>query len=131
SALFILGFLFIANHTAYAQNEAIIGLEEATQEPFFDSAKILPTLSFRNLGPYRGGRSIAAAGIEGDILTYYAGFTGGGVYKTEDAGQSWTNISDDYFKIGSIGAIAVSDSDSDVIYVGTGESCIRGNISPG
>ncbi len=81
---------------------------------------------FRNIGPFRGGRSVAASGVISDPMTYYMGTCGGGVWKTEDAGLSWHNISDGYFKTGSVGAIEVADSDPNVIYVGMGEHAIRG-----
>ncbi len=83
-------------------------------------------LKFRNIGPYRGGRSNTVSGVIGDPLTYYMGTVGGGVYKTTDAGISWKNITDEYFKTGSVGAIAVSESDPNVIYVGMGEHAVRG-----
>ncbi|MFH1572701.1 MAG: glycosyl hydrolase, partial [Acidobacteriota bacterium] len=88
-------------------------------------------LRYRLLDFGRGGRSTAVAGVSSDPLTYYAGYTGGGVWKTQDAGQTWTSVSDDHFEAGSIGAITVADSDPNVIYVGTGSACPRGNISPG
>jgi len=80
--------------------------------------KFSQLLKYRNIGPFRGGRSVAASGVKGDPMTYYMGITGGGVWKTEDAGQFWTNISDGYFKTGSVGAVAVSESDPNVVYVG-------------
>lgn len=83
-------------------------------------------LVWRSIGPYRGGRSVAAVGVVGDPLTYYMGNTGGGVWKTKDAGVTWNNISDGYFKTGSVGAIAVADSDPNVVYVGMGEHAPRG-----
>lgn len=83
-------------------------------------------VKYRNIGPFRGGRSVAASGVKGDPMTYYMGITGGGLWKTEDAGQFWTNISDGYFKTGSVGAVAVSESDPNVIYVGMGEHAPRG-----
>lgn len=92
-----------------------------------------PTLSdqfkgmeWRNIGPFRGGRSNAVSGVIGQDRTYYTGYTGGGVWKTEDAGQHWTNISDGFFKTGSVGDIAVSEADPNVIYVGMGEHAVRG-----
>ncbi len=88
-------------------------------------------LEFRSLGFSRGGRSTTVTGIPGDPLIYYFGSTGGGVWKTTDAGRTWGNISDAFFEAGSIGAIAVAPSDSNVIYVGTGSACPRGNVSPG
>lgn len=88
-------------------------------------------LHFRHVGPYRGGRSTAVAGIPEQPFTFYLGTTGGGVFKTTDAGQSWANVSDGFFAAGSIGAVAVAESDPDVVYVGTGSACPRGNVSPG
>ncbi len=85
--------------------------------------------AWRNVGPWRGGRSVAVAGITSQPLTYFAGYTGGGLWRTDDAGISWRNISDGFFRTGSIGAIAVAPSDANVIYVGTGEHAIRGQSS--
>ncbi len=81
---------------------------------------------WRSIGPFRGGRSVTATGVVGDPLTYYMGTTGGGVWKTTDAGVNWSNISDGYFKTGSVGAVAVSVSDPNVVYVGMGEHAVRG-----
>lgn len=83
-------------------------------------------MKWRSIGPFRGGRSVASTGVIGDNKTYYMGTTGGGVWKTEDAGVSWRNISDGYFTTGSVGAIAVAPSDSNVVYVGMGEHAVRG-----
>ncbi len=87
-------------------------------------------LAWREVGPYRGGRSAAVTGIPGDPQTYYFGSTGGGVWKTEDGGTSWENVSDGSFG-GSIGSVAVSEWDPNVVYVGTGEETVRGNVSQG
>lgn len=87
-------------------------------------------LSWRMIGPHRGGRSTAVAGIAGQPDRYLMGTTGGGVWQTDDAGTTWTNVSDGFFG-GSIGAVDVADSDPNVIYVGTGSACIRGNTSAG
>ncbi|MDQ3069745.1 MAG: glycosyl hydrolase, partial [Acidobacteriota bacterium] len=87
-------------------------------------------LTYRSLGFSRGGRSTAVAGVRTQPLVYYQGSTGGGVWKTSDAGISWSNISDGYFG-GGVGAIAVAEADPNIIYVGTGSACPRGNISPG
>ncbi len=83
-------------------------------------------IKFRNIGPFRGGRSVTASGVVQDPLTYYMGTTGGGVWKTSDAGQHWSNISDGYFGTGSVGAIAVAESNPNIIYVGMGEHAPRG-----
>ncbi len=95
----------------------------------FDESK-LKGLEWREIGPYRGGRSAAVAGIPQDRETFYFGSTGGGVWKTENGGGKWSNISDGFFG-GSIGAVAVSSWDPNVIYVGTGEKTVRGNVSVG
>ncbi len=87
-------------------------------------------MKFRLVGPFRGGRSGAVTGSYKDKNTFYFGATGGGVWKTTDGGSNWKNISDKYFG-GSIGAVAVAPSDEDVIYVGEGESTLRGNVSEG
>ena len=92
--------------------------------PYFKEIK------YRNIGPFRGGRSAAVTGVAGKANLFYFGSTGGGVWKTTDAGNTWQNISDGYFG-GSVGAVAVSDSDNNVIYVGMGEKTVRGNVSSG
>jgi photosystem II stability/assembly factor-like uncharacterized protein len=89
-------------------------------------AELLEVMEWRMVGPYRGGRVTTVAGVPGNPQLYYMGATGGGVWKTENAGLSWKNISDEHFKVGTIGAIAVAESDPNVIYVGTGEKSIRG-----
>ena len=83
-------------------------------------------MKYRNIGPFRGGRSVAVSGVLGDPLTYYMGKTGGGVWKTSDAGQRWENISDGFFTTGSVGAIAVSESHPRIVFVGMGEHAPRG-----
>ncbi len=89
------------------------------------------SLSWRSIGPFRGGRVTAVSGVVGQPFVYYMGGTGGGVWKTTDGGMTWAPVSDAFFTSGSIGAIAVAESDPNVVYVGTGESPIRGNVSPG
>jgi len=83
-------------------------------------------MEWRNIGPYRGGRVTAVSGVIGDSDTFYMGSTGGGVWKTTDGGETWKNISDGFFNTGSVGAIGVSTSDPNVVYVGMGESPVRG-----
>ena len=83
-------------------------------------------VKWRSIGPFRGGRSNTATGVVGNINTYYMGTTGGGLWKTDDMGITWNNISDGYFKTGSVGAVAVAESDPNVVYVGMGEHAIRG-----
>jgi len=88
-------------------------------------------LDYRMIGPHRAGRSTAVAGHADRPHTFYVGATGGGVWKSADDGESWTNVSDGFFEVASIGAIDVADSDPNVVYVGTGSACIRGNVSAG
>ncbi len=87
-------------------------------------------VQWRSIGPYRGGRAGTVSGVIGNNNLYYMGTAGGGVWKTEDAGNTWQCISDGYFG-GSIGAVAVSESDPNVLYVGEGEQTLRGNVSSG
>ena len=87
-------------------------------------------IEYRSIGPHRGGRSAAVTGVPGKPDLFYFGGTGGGVWKTEDGGQTYENISDGYFG-GSIGSVSVSKSDPNVIYVGGGEVTLRGNVSSG
>ncbi|MBI5730970.1 MAG: glycosyl hydrolase [Ignavibacteriales bacterium] len=87
-------------------------------------------LEYRGIGPYRGGRSCAVTGVPSNPNLFYFGATGGGVWKSENSGTTWKNISDKFFG-GSIGAIAVSNWDPNIIYVGTGEETVRGNVSSG
>ena len=91
----------------------------------------LSALSYRNVGPHRGGRVTAVAGVPDEPFVFYMGNTGGGVWKTDDAGETWVNITDGQFEVGTVGAIAVAPSDRNVIYVGTGSAEPRGNTSPG
>lgn len=93
----------------------------------FDPA-LYDAIEYRLVGPYRGGRSGSVTGIPGSRDTYYFGSTGGGVWKSNDGGSKWSNISDGYFG-GSVGAVAVSESDPNVIYAGLGEKTVRGNVS--
>ena len=88
-------------------------------------------MKYRMIGPNRGGRVTAVTGVPSEPFTFYMGSTGGGVWKTTDAGHSWVNISDKYFKVASMGAIEVSLSNPNVVYAGTGSSKIRSNVSIG
>jgi len=88
--------------------------------------KLFHSMEWRNIGPFRGGRAVAVAGLPNDTQTYYFGSAGGGVWKTENAGESWRNITDRFLKTSSVGAIAIAPSDANVIYVGMGEHSIRG-----
>ncbi len=92
---------------------------------------LLASLEYRSIGPFRGGRVVAVAGDPVNAQVFYFGSTGGGVWRTNDGGQYWENISDGFFKRASVGALAVAPSDPNVIYVGMGETTIRGNVSHG
>jgi len=108
----------------------VFGHGAETNSPTFEE-QLFQDLEYRNIGPFRGGRSVAVAGHDDQPYTFYTGFTGGGVYKTTNGGTTWINVSDGFFKTGSVGAIDVADSDPNVIYVGMGETDIRGNMSAG
>jgi len=88
-------------------------------------------MRYRLIGPFRGGRVTAVTGVPSEPNTFYFGSTGGGVWKTTDAGHSWNNVSDGFFSVGSMGALAVADSDPNTVYAGTGSSKIRSNVSIG
>lgn len=91
----------------------------------------LEALEYRHLGPFRGGRSTAVTGVPGAPFLFYMGTTGGGLWKSENAGTTWENVSDGFFETASIGAVAVAPSDPNVVYVGTGSGCPRGNVMNG
>lgn len=114
--LFVIVLSFSSN--LFAQTKKDSAAQELNN--FFKPVK------WRNIGPFRGGRSVTATGVVGNPTTYYMGTTGGGLWKTEDMGTSWTNISDGFFKTGSVGAVAVAESDPNIVYVGMGEHAVRG-----
>ena len=95
-----------------------------------DSA-FLAGYQWRNLGPDRGGRSIAASGVVGRPDEAYFGAVGGGLWKTTDGGENWRPVTDFLITTASVGAVAVSEANPDLVFIGTGETCIRGNIMPG
>ena len=105
-----------------------VGQTPLSAQQSFD--EVYSQMKYRCIGPFRGGRSAAVAGVSGNPMLYYMGAAGGGVWKTEDAGSNWENISDGFFG-GSIGAVAVAPSDPNVLYVGGGECTVRGNVSHG
>lgn len=109
-----------------------IAQKKGKQDPSLPTynEKIYNSLQWRNIGPFRGGRSAAVTGVPGKSNLFYFGSTGGGLWRTTDAGNTWENISDGFFG-GSIGAVAVSEWDNNVIYVGGGEVTVRGNVSYG
>lgn len=121
---FFLGMLLLGH--------AFSALAQATKDPnVVIQADLLADLKYRHVGPSRGGRATASTGVRQEPFTFYMGTTGGGVWRSNDAGNTWENLSDAQIKCGSIGAIAVAPSDPSVIYVGTGSACPRGNISAG
>lgn len=115
---------------ALVLSPAALASQTARDEPRHDPA-LFEGLEYRMIGPSRGGRVQAVAGHRERPFTFYMGATGGGVWKTTNAGQDWTPVSDGFLDAGSIGAIDVADSDPSVVYVGTGEEDIRGNASIG
>ena len=126
----VLLFLFVCSFntpSVFAQ-KSVKGKKIAASGP---SDSLFNGLKWRNIGPLRGGRSLAVAGHADQPMTYYFGATGGGVWKTENAGNDWTQISDSTFKSSSVGAIAVAPSDINVVYAGMGEADMRSDISFG
>ena len=125
--IFIAAMFFSLANPAIAQKKK----KKKTPEPTVSyDKKLYEGLTWRSIGPYRGGRSAAVTGVPGKANLYYMGAAGGGVWRTNDGGNSWENISDGFFG-GSIGAVAVSEYDNNVIYAGGGEVTVRGNVSSG
>ena len=124
--LLFAGLLLLTSYSTNAQKYKRKQQQNTTQfaEKYYDA------IQWRNIGPFRGGRSAAVTGVSGKANLFYMGATGGGVFKTTDAGNTWQNISDGFFG-GSVGSIAVSEWDNNVIYVGNGEVTVRGNVSSG
>jgi len=105
-------------------------VEDRDANAVYDPA-LYQAMEFRSIGPYRGGRVTAVTGVPLEPDTFYMGSTGGGVWKTTNSGLDWANVSDGFFEAASMGALAVSESDPNVVYAGTGSACIRGNVSAG
>ncbi|HEV8507491.1 MAG TPA: hypothetical protein VGQ53_18895 [Chitinophagaceae bacterium] len=108
------GVLFFLVLTIYSQRDSS------------DLDKYFKPVKWRCIGPFRGGRSNCATGVIGNPAVYYQGTTGGGLWKTDDMGLTWRNVSDGFFKTGSVGAVAVAESDPNIVYVGMGEHAVRG-----
>lgn len=123
SSLSFLLVFFLLSLTTYSQKRKKASKNSVATLANFNN------LNWRNIGPFRGGRSVASAGVVKSPATFYMGTTGGGVWKTEDNGLHWKNISDGFFKTGTVGAIAVSESDPNVVVVGMGEHAVRGVMS--
>ncbi len=126
NAAIILSFILFVSMSgnSYSQRNS----KQAAQYP--DYSGLYSELDYRLIGPFRGGRSAAVTGIPGDGMVFYQGATGGGVWKTTDAGITWKNISDGYFG-GTIGAVEVAASDRNIVYASGGEVTVRGNVSHG
>lgn len=127
--ILLLLLIISISFAGYSQRRKRKNTPSATSGTSYDTA-LYNALSYRSIGPFRGGRSCAVTGVEGKPNLYYMGTTGGGVWKSIDGGQSWQNISDGYFG-GSIGAIATGTQNKNILYAGTGENTLRGNVSPG
>jgi len=126
AVLIFAGLLLLTSYSTNAQKYKRKQQQNTTQfaEKYYDA------IQWRNIGPFRGGRSCAVTGVSGKANLFYMGSTGGGIWKTTDAGNTWENISDGFFG-GSMGSIAVSEWDNNVIYAGAGEKTVRGNVSSG
>ena len=128
-ATLLIAFMLIGVSDAEAQRRN--KRKKAAAPPAEDvKSQVYEGLEWRSIGPYRGGRAGTVTGVPGKPQLFYMGATGGGVWKTDNGGTTWKNISDGYFG-GSIGAVAVSESNNNVIYVGQGEQTVRGNVSSG
>jgi photosystem II stability/assembly factor-like uncharacterized protein len=113
---------------------AVVGArqsDQAAKPAALSLSEQFPGLEFRNIGPFRGGRVTAVAGLPGEPLVYYFGATGGGLWKTTDGGATWKPLADKFLKTSSVGAVAIAESDPNVIFAGMGQAPIRGNTSHG
>ena len=119
-------YIFVILSLIFSFSAISEDLENKKKNKFSVDSILFQVGEWRDIGPFRGGRSTASTGITGNDQVYYMGTTGGGLWKTEDAGISWKNISDGYFETGSVGAVAVSESDNNIVLVGMGESPVRG-----
>lgn len=116
----------VAAFLCAAQGAPILSAQQTTVDP-----ALLNAYRWRSIGPDRGGRSIAVSGVKGRPLEAYFGAVGGGLWKTTNGGNDWAPVTDGQLGSSSVGAIAVSESNPDIVFIGMGESCIRGNIMPG
>src|SRR5258707_151483 len=107
-----------------------LAAQSTAAEGMLDQA-MLAAFKWRSIGPDRGGRSIAVSGVKGRPREAYFGAVGGGLWKTTDGGMKWAPVTDGQLTSSSVGAVAVSESRPDIVFIGMGESCIRGNIMPG
>ena len=100
-------------------------------QSFSQKNQILENMKWRNIGPDRGGRSLAVSGSSSRLNEYYFGAVGGGLWKTTDGGTTWNPTTDGQINSSSVGAVAVSESNPDIVYIGMGETELRGNIMQG
>src|SRR5580700_348830 len=126
----VLGALAAASAPVSAAGAAPAAAANGTPVASAVDQSLFAALHWRGIGPYRGGRALAVTGIPGDPYTFFHGAVAGGVWKTTDAGATWTPLSD-HAPFWSVGAIAVAPSNRHIIYVGTGEAAPRGNITYG
>ena len=127
---------FRVNRTLAALAFVLVALTSPFDQPTSAQGQavdpaLLNAYRWRSIGPDRGGRSIAVSGVKGRPREAYFGAVGGGLWKTTDAGNNWAPVTDGQITSSSVGAVAVSDSNPDIVYIGMGENCIRGNIMPG
>ncbi|HZI40415.1 MAG TPA: glycosyl hydrolase, partial [Gemmatimonadaceae bacterium] len=124
--------LLIAPALATVVGSSIVSAQTATRSTLASvDPALFKGLRYRMVGPNRGGRVTAVAGVATEPATFYMGVASGGVWKTTDAGQNWFPVSDGKIPVASIGAIEVASSDPSVVYVGTGSDDIRSNVSIG
>jgi photosystem II stability/assembly factor-like uncharacterized protein len=114
-----------------ADSTDVTRISVAPLAPIVLDSAFLAGYRWRNIGPDRGGRSIAVTGVKGRPKEAYFGAVGGGLWKTTDGGENWFPVTDGQISSASVGAVAVSESNPDIVFIGTGESCIRNNIMPG
>ena len=126
AALALLAAAVVAPATGQGRSQPVV-----TSTPTEGFSPDFQHLRYRNVGPARGGRVTTVTGVASQPHTFYMGSTGGGVWRTTDAGQSWVNLTDKYFAVGSMGAVEVAQSNPDVIYAGTGSDGLRSNVSIG
>jgi photosystem II stability/assembly factor-like uncharacterized protein len=123
-----IGVMFTAG---VRMNPVAVSAQQSSSQAPTIGAETLKGLAWRSIGPLRGGRSITISGVKGRPKEGYFGATGGGLWKTTDGGESWAPITDGQIHSSSVGALAVSESNPDILFIGMGEACIRGNIQPG
>jgi photosystem II stability/assembly factor-like uncharacterized protein len=114
-----------------SERPAARAISQAATTPSLLDPVLSKAMTWRSIGPPRGGRSLAIAGVKGRPKEGYFGATGGGLWKTTDGGDHWAPVTDGQIRSSSVGAVAVSESNPDIVFIGMGESCIRGNIQPG